>query len=343
LNEKIRGIKKRRDLKQIIAQRRIFVSTVASMASKHELFQLKKFHRVIIDEASQVLEPMLVGLLPKFERFILIGDHKQLPAVVVQDVESSSIVDEDLQGIGLNNMRNSLFERLFKLCKQQNWDWAYAQLSHQGRMHQDIMAFPNQYFYENTLHILPSSLKFHEKQVKALPTVEGIVSPLFDQLSDCRISFFGTPCDHTSITLKTNQFEAEKIGDLVEYYLQYFRQQGKEITKNSIGIITPYRAQIAQIKSTLEAKKAPLDLLTIDTVERYQGGAREVILISLCTNVERQLRSLVSVSEEGGVDRKLNVALTRAREHVVILGNPDILKLDPIYRALMEFCGMNKL
>ena len=343
LNEKIRGIKKRRDLKQVIAQRRIFVSTVASMANKHELFQLKKFHRVIIDEASQVLEPMLVGLLPKFERFILIGDHKQLPAVVVQDVESSNIEDKDLQGIGLNNMRNSLFERLFKLCKQHKWDWAYAQLSHQGRMHQDIMAFPNQYFYENTLHILPASLKFHEKQVQALPNVDGIVSPLFDQLSARRISFFATPCDQTSITLKTNQFEADRIGDLVEYYLQYFRQQGKEITKNSIGIITPYRAQIAQIKSTLEAKKAPLDLLTIDTVERYQGGAREVILISLCTNVEHQLRSLVSVSEEGGVDRKLNVALTRAREHVVILGNPDILKLDPIYRALMAFCGMNKL
>ena len=74
--------------------------------------------------------------------------------------------------------------------------------------------------------------------------------------------------------------------------------------------------------------------MTIDTVERYQGGARDVIILSLCTNSLSQLDSLVSLSHEG-VDRRLNVALTRARKHLVILGNQDILKTNPIYGKLI--------
>ena len=77
------------------------------------------------------------------------------------------------------------------------------------------------------------------------------------------------------------------------------------------------------------------ELLTIDTVERYQGGARDIILISLCLNHPTQLFSLVSLSEDG-VDRKLNVALTRARQHLVVIGNAEILAQNEIYKNLME-------
>ena len=119
----------------------IFFS-VSSFNSKMDLLKLKQFDRVIIDEASQLLEPYLVGLLPHFKRFVLIGDHQQLPAVVTQSVADSAVADEDLQSIGLHNLRNSLFERLYKRCIENDWDWAYAQLSHQGRMHADIMKFP---------------------------------------------------------------------------------------------------------------------------------------------------------------------------------------------------------
>lgn len=76
--------------------------------------------------------------------------------------------------------------------------------------------------------------------------------------------------------------------------------------------------------------------ITIDTVERYQGGARDIILISLCTNAASQMETLVSLSEEG-VDRKLNVALTRARERVVVLGNEDILMKNAVYKSLINF------
>ena len=123
----------------------------------------------------------------------------------------------------------------------------------------------------------------------------------------------------------------------MDAFHKLYDSNGLKMAPHSIGIITPYRAQIAQIRAVLEERGAPLDLLTIDTVERYQGGARDVILISLCTNSLHQLSSLSSFSEEG-VDRKLNVALTRAREHIVVIGNPELLRQSEIYRELLQFC-----
>lgn len=338
LSSKIDKAQSRQEIRDVIGGHRIFVATVASIAGKPELLQLKHFHRVIIDEASQILEPLLAGLLPGFERFILIGDHKQLPAVVVQDAEASTVYDARLQEIGLNNLRNSLFERLYKRCIQHGWDWAYAQLSHQGRMHQDIMEFPNRYFYDGTLKILPPSMPAHLKQVSAVghygqPEGEG----LEQQLCRSRVVFLPTPADDASATQKTNSHEAQLVGEVVEAFQKIYNSNGLKMARHSIGIITPYRAQIAQIRAVLEERGAPLDMLTIDTVERYQGGARDVILISLCTNSFSQLAALSSYSEEG-VDRKLNVALTRAREHIVIMGNPELLKQSEIYRELLQFC-----
>lgn len=338
LQEKIKGASDRKALKAVIDHHRIVVGTVSSVAGKQELLLLKRFDRVLIDEASQILEPMLVGLLPHFERFILIGDHKQLPAVVVQNPIVSQIDDPILHSLGLYNLRNSLFERLFKRCQENGWDWAYAQLSHQGRMHQDIMRFPNQFFYDNSLKVLPDTVPVSQKQKRVLSiSVAEDADELLQRLSQRRVVFLPTEADDRSATQKTNAFEAEKVGEVIAAFQHLYQQQGWDFHSNSIGVITPYRAQIAQIKSVLENQEAPLELLSIDTVERYQGGARDVIVISLCTNSLSQLAMLTSLSEEG-VDRKLNVALTRARSHIVIIGNPDLLNRSDIYRALLRYC-----
>jgi DNA replication ATP-dependent helicase Dna2 len=205
-------------------------------------------------------------------------------------------------------------------------------------MHQDIMRFPNQFFYENSLKILPDSVPVAQKQKRLLSVaLEEEADELLQQLASRRVIFLPTPADDRSATQKTNAYEAEKVGEVIQAYQQLFRQQGWRLHEGSIGVITPYRAQIAQIKSVLEEQGAPLEQLTIDTVERYQGGARDVIIISLCTNSLNQLAMLTSLSEEG-VDRKLNVALTRARNHIVIIGNPDLLNRSDIYRALIRYC-----
>ncbi|MBK8490283.1 MAG: AAA family ATPase [Saprospirales bacterium] len=337
LDFKIRDINDRKGIRDLLKGHRIFVGTVASFAGKQELMTLKSFQRVFIDEASQILEPMLMGMLPQFKQFILIGDHKQLPAVVTQDEQASAVADPLLQEIGLHNLRNSLFERLYKQCCENNWDWAYAHLSYQGRMHEEVMAFPNQNFYEQQLHILPTEADPTRRQQAPLSyQLPDAATELETLLSRRRVLFLPTPSDDQSPTGKTNVYEARKLVELVKGFHRIYKASGRGLHVNSIGIITPYRAQIAQIQACMaEAGIAP-DQLTIDTVERYQGGARDIILISLCTNSARQLDSLVSLSEEG-VDRKLNVALTRAREHVVVLGNPEWLSLDGTYRALMEW------
>ncbi|MCB0638629.1 MAG: AAA family ATPase, partial [Lewinella sp.] len=113
LQTRIEGLQNRRDLKALLDSRRIFVGTVASLAGKTELFQLKTFQRVIIDEASQILEPLLLGLLPHFQRWILIGDHRQLPAVVTQRDEDALVRDPALREAGVTDLGQSLFERLY--------------------------------------------------------------------------------------------------------------------------------------------------------------------------------------------------------------------------------------
>jgi DNA replication ATP-dependent helicase Dna2 len=135
---------------------------------------------------------------------------------------------------------------------------------------------------------------------------------------------------------KTAPEEAVHIARLVQHFKNQYAAQGKPWRpEHSLGIITPWRAQIAQIRQAIAAVGLDPDEITIDTVERYQGGARDVILISCCVHSTGQLAKLVNLSVEG-VDRKLNVALTRAREQVIVLGNPEVLREDARYRDFMD-------
>ncbi len=339
LEAKTKQAKTRKDLLAVLRSQRIYVATVASINGKMELFRLLKFKRVIIDEASQILEPALVGLLPRFDHFLLIGDHNQLPAVVAQHPSESAVRSNKLKDIGLDNLRNSLFERLFKQAMNNHWDWAYGILSHQGRMHAEIMEFPNQQFYQEQLTILPEEIKVSELQQSPLNYMPPEPANWLDQLL-CRerVLFLPTPIDEGGEAHKTNRHEAKLIRDLTQSFIRIYHENNLELNGSSIGIITPYRAQIAQIKKALKEENLPVEKITIDTVERYQGGSRDIILVSLCTNKLGQLASLINKSEEG-VDRKLNVALTRARHHLVLVGNPDILKRDEVYGEFMKRYG----
>lgn len=339
LDKQIEGVHTRKDLQEIIGRNRIVVATVASMAGRIELLKLKKFDRIIIDEASQILEPMLMGLLPHFKHFTLIGDHRQLPAVVVQDSISSKISNEGMQAIGLDNLRNSLFERLYRRCRENQWTWAYAQLSHQGRMHRDIMHFPGQHFYENELRILPSGLEHSLRQQSPLSyRLPENAGDLEQMICSRRVIFLPVTPEKPSVTSKTNEQEALVVRQLVAAFQRIYAANDLTWTSRSIGIITPWRAQIARILQELDQHEADTGSITVDTVERYQGGARDIIIISLCANKASQLQALVSLSSDG-VDRKLNVALTRAKKHLIIIGNPVLLTVNETYRKLMEWGG----
>ena len=137
---------------------------------------------------------------------------------------------------------------------------------------------------------------------------------------------------------ESNRNEARMVADCAERVWQEAPEAFDAY--RTLGIITPYRSQIALIKKELQAKGIPqLMDVSVDTVERYQGSERDVIIYSFCVNYRHQLKFLPNLTEENGVviDRKLNVALTRARKRLVVIGVPDLLSIDPIYRKLIDF------
>jgi len=328
LEQFIRNARTRAEIVALLTSKRIFVSTVSSILGRPELFSLKEFDTVIIDEASQILEPMLAGLLSRFKRYILVGDHKQLPAVVTQSIADANIMDEGLRSLGFTNTCTSLFERLYLHVRKQGWDHAYGILGYQGRMHTALMEFPNNYFYEGKLKVLDSSAR------QTASDLYKHSHPSYSWLAQRKI-FIDTPEDN-EINWKTNKFEAEKCLEIIRGLLVVFDQNKIPLTPESIGIITPYRAQIALIRQKLEVLPPEVyNKISVDTVERYQGGARSVIIISFCVNRLTQLDSLVSLSNEG-TDRKMNVAITRAKEQIILIGNKNLLSKNETYRKLIE-------
>ncbi len=329
-------VETRKGLKDVIDGHRIFVSTVATILNRPLILKLKKFDTAIIDEASQILEPMLVGMLPAFRRFILIGDHKQLPAVVLQDKNKSAVKDEQLLEIGLSNRRNSLFERLFNRAKVMGWNWAWDMLSHQGRMHGDICDFPSRYFYGEQLHLLPleSGGAWQREDLKY--KLADNADELCRELASKRVVYRPSIADYDG-NPKTNLIEAKMVGETIDAFRQLYEANEIPFLPENIGVITPFRAQIAQIRHLLESYGKGYERCTIDTVERYQGGARDIIIISFCLNMTHQLDSVVSLSDDESVDRKLNVALTRARKHLVLIGNEYVLRQDRRYSQLLNW------
>lgn len=339
LQVQVEDVQNRAELRALLDSKRIFVSTVASYAQNDSLAQLKKFQRLIVDEASQLLEPQIIGLLSRVQHFVLIGDHRQLPAVTAQQPESTHITDPDLLSIGLSNLRDSYFERLYRRCEEGGMEAHVGRLRHQGRMHQEIMHFPNKHFYDGLLHIIPRELLppgEHPQEAALWYDLPGQNPQMERIFSEKRVVFWPSPPEHATPGQKTSTAEAAIVVELVRFFknLYSFNQKTWHPDK-SLGIITPWRAQIAQIRSAMSAANLDPDEITIDTVERYQGGARDIILVSCCIHTTGQLASLVNRSDEG-VDRKLNVALTRARQHLVMIGNAEILSADAHYRNFIE-------
>ena len=323
LSSQMKTIKTRSALKTFLASKRVVVSTVSSLMGKREIFSLIDFDVVIVDEASQLLEPMLVGLLPHVPKWILIGDHQQLPAVVTQDVEQSAVESQLLiDQISLVNCRNSLFERLILINQAKGWSQSMGILTEQGRMHQDIMKYVNTHFYHQQLKTIASIDRLHKPQSDLL-------------LSDLphRLCYIDCPAEE-DFTRRQNTAQAKVVTQLIQRYADHLRANHLPADRFSIGVIAPFRSQIALIGKHLHEAKIDMQV-TVDTVERYQGGAKDVIIYSTTINHPNQFRQIVSLSTVG-VDRKLNVAITRAREQFVLLGDRSVLTKNLLYHQLIQ-------
>lgn len=340
LENKIKACSRRSDVLECIGCCRIFVGTVVSLANRPELFRLKTFQVAIIDEATQILEPQLLGLLcmknsegnNAVGKFILIGDPKQLPAVVLQSPADSRVTEPLLTQNEITDWRESLFERLYRFNKKNKNSHAVDMLCRQGRMHPAISQFSNMEFYEGKLEMVGLPHQLEDLQL----FVNSSSSEWFSLLSK-RMVFIPSCPDHSGKSAKSNRYEAEMAAKIVYELYNCYRKTfdpGK-----TIGVITPYRSQVALIKKEILQLGVPaLNTLMVDTVERFQGSERDIIIYSFCLNYLYQLDFLPCLTQENGVsiDRKLNVALTRARKQLFIIGVPALLKQNMIYDNLLK-------
>jgi hypothetical protein len=333
----------RDQIRGLFIRHRIIVSTVSSLASQlHTLFKLKHFHVAIIDEASQILEPHLLGILSAtdgngkcaIDKFIMIGDHKQLPAVVVQSPKHSVVQEKILLDIGLKDRRNSLFERLYAWVKEKNIPNIAATLLRQGRMHPEVGDFANAHFYGGKLLPVPVAHQTENLEFKKYG------KDFQEYVATTRFGFIH--CDYPKIeeNNKSNQGEARIVAALVGsiYQLCLLNKLDFNPAKR-IGIIVPFRGQIAMIRKELALLKIPqTDDIVIDTVERFQGSQRDIMIFSTTISQLYQLNILSTLVEIDGelIDRKLNVALTRAKKQMFIVGNAHLLEKNPLYKELIR-------
>ena len=332
-------------IKSTIADARIVVATTSTMNSNATLFNIKHFDLAIIDEASQILEPNIIGLLTvrhterrAIDRFILIGDHKQLPAVVQQqDTLEAEETNNSLKDMHLLSCANSLFERLILTERAAGRTDFIGTLHKQGRMHPDIADFANRKFYaREQLECVPLAHQLEQ----TLSYNETSEDETDDVLKAHRMIFIPSkPCRQLNISEKVNTEEARIITDLLR---RLYRQLGKNFDpQKSVGVIVPYRNQIAMIRKEIEKLGIPeLEEISIDTVERYQGSQRDIILYSFTIQSRYQLDFLTANTfyEDGQpIDRKLNVAITRARKQLILTGNEPTLRHNQLFAELIDY------
>lgn len=261
------------------------------------------FDTVILDEASQMTEPSVLSAITKGYRFILVGDDKQLPPLV-QSTQAEKL------GLG-----TSLFERLRKLHPN-----ACILLRYQYRMHEDLMDFSNFSFYDN--HVQAASPNVATQLIwDLLPenTKDPVSDPLFQVILDPNqpLVYVEIPSNFDR-KRRVNQQEAEVICSLVQYYLEM------GILPDHIGIIAPFRGQVAEILRRVGITSG----ITVDTIDRFQGSDKELILLSLCT------LSRPHILED---ERRLNVALTRAKKKLIIVGKSPTKQSISLFQDLHAF------
>ena len=337
-------------IRQRIAATRVVVATTSTLMAHQEIMHLKRFALTIVDEASQILEPSIIGLLAIVEKFILIGDIKQLPAVVQQSTTDSAVSEPRLIEIGLTDCRNSLFERMIRHTAKHH-SAASAQpliatLRRQGRMHPDIAAWPNSMFYRDE-KMMPVPLPHQQEQTMSY---NALPADRLDQLiTEHRMLFIDVKPEGDGRDSKSNSAEAKLCADII----RRIRRMAANCwnPKKTVGVIVPYRNQISLIRQEIERLCGTEDAaeITIDTVERYQGSQRDIIIYSFTVSQPHQLEFLTASTFTAQpidgkpylVDRKLNVALTRARKQMIMLGNSHLLRRNAIFRNLIDATAIN--
>jgi len=277
-----------------IKEANVILATNSMVGS--EVLENLRFDFAIIDEGSQQIEPSTLIPLLRAKRVVIAGDHKQLPPTLLSDIDT---------------LKRSCFERLLedKLAP-------FSMLQIQYRMNKTIMDFPNKLMYENKLiaHKLVANQKLNIKSNNLALNPENPFT--FIDTSNIEAD---EELEQSSTSFK-NRFEAKYIANLAKEALS------SGLESNSIGIITPYLAQVKLIKTLLDGVD-----IEVKSVDGFQGREKELILISLVrSNIAKSIGFLDD-------KRRLNVAITRARAKVVMIGSRVTLEANPLFRKLFNW------
>ncbi|HTI15802.1 MAG TPA: AAA domain-containing protein [Dictyobacter sp.] len=293
------------------------------------------FDVAIIDEAGQLTLPAILGALRFAKRFILVGDEKQLPPLVLSQDAANA-------GLGLS---------LFQFLKEQNDAYmsqhnldipACVALRTQYRMNKWIANFSSTVFYDKQLAAHPAIANQQLSYKKSQPLreeweeIQQALEPAHP------LVFLDVQDEQTSINTKQSDAEARAVRAVVAALLR------RGIEENEIGIIAPYRAQVANIRRHLfsddlthrwQALTSDTPL-SVDTVDRFQGGERLIMIMSFATTHALDSSNPRYAFLTNG--NRLNVALTRAQRKLILVGSVPILEQLPIFNRLITYCRSMK-
>ena len=319
---------------ELFGEARIIACTL--VGSAHHLLEGMKFGTLFIDEAAQALEAACWIPMKRASRVILAGDHCQLPPTVKSIAALRA-------GLG-----KTLMERI-----AENKPEVVTLLKIQYRMNDEIMRFSSDWFYGGKVESAPQikyrSVLDYDHPITWIDTsneenqitIEGEDAPEDSASTSSSVSAANQNSD---LNFK-EQFVGESFGrinkaeaeltllTLAEYFTKIGKQRVLE-ERIDVGIISPYRAQVQYLKKLIkkyEFFKPYRRLISVNTVDGFQGQERDVILISLVrSNDEGQIGFLKDL-------RRMNVAMTRARMKLIILGNKDTMTKHPFYKKLWEY------
>ena len=309
---------------ELFGEARVIASTLVGAANR--LLDGQKFGTLFIDEAAQALEAACWIPLRRVSRVVLAGDHCQLPPTVKSIAALKA-------GLG-----KTLMERIVEMHPE-----AVTLLKIQYRMNDDIMRFSSNYFYGGQVESAPE-VRFRSILDMDIPMTWIDTSAFADSVSN------GSVSDGSAVGAFKEEFVGESFGrinkaeaELTLLALQnYFEKIGKQRLLDEridVGIISPYRAQVQYLRRLLmkrEYFKPFRRLISVNTVDGFQGQERDIIVISLVrSNDEGQIGFLRDL-------RRMNVAMTRARMKLIILGDVQTMTRHPFYSQLYEYIGKLK-
>lgn len=282
---------------------RVIASTLVS--SNHRLLNGRRFPTLFIDEAAQALEAACWIAIRKADRVVLAGDHCQLPPTI-KCIEAAR-----------GGLDKTLMEKVVERKPT-----AVSLLKMQYRMHEAIMRFPSEWFYHGELEAAP------EIRFRGILDYDTPMNWIDTSELDFKEEFVGESFG------RINKQEADLLLQELEKYINRIGKQRILDEKIDFGLISPYKAQVQYLRGKIKGNSflRPFrSLITVNTVDGFQGQERDVVFISL-----------VRANEDGQIGflndlRRMNVAITRARMKLVILGDATTLTKHAFYRKLMQF------